>query len=219
MTHRVNPSSPPRNTAVLLFLKAPRSGDVKTRLARSIGNETALRAYRALVERQCSHLPERERTEVHFTPSDAEVEMQQWLGKDLALYPQAEGPLGVRLMHAVEGAFARGAHNVLCIGGDCPQLQQSHFEQVAATLNTDCDVVFGPSEDGGYYLIGLSAPHPQLFENIPWSTPHTLNASLQQAAKLGLRVKRLEMLYDIDELAELKRAIHAGCLPADLLAQ
>ena len=220
MTHRVNQFTPTRkDTAVLLLLKAPRSGDVKTRLAHSIGNEAALRAYRALVERQCSRLPERERTEVHFTPIDAEVEMQQWLGTDLALYPQAEGTLGVRLMRAIEGAFARGAHNVLCIGGDCPQLQQSHFEQAAAALNTDCDVVFGPSEDGGYYLIGLSAPHPQLFENIPWSTQNTLDASLQQAAKLGLRVKRLETLYDIDELAELERAIQTGCLPAEILAQ
>jgi glycosyltransferase A (GT-A) superfamily protein (DUF2064 family) len=80
-------------------------------------------------------------------------------------------------------------------------------------------VVFGPSEDGGYYLIGLNAPHPQLFANIPWSTPNTLDASLQQAAKLGLRVKLLETLYDIDELPELKRAIQAGYLPADLLAE
>jgi rSAM/selenodomain-associated transferase 1 len=203
----------------LLFLKAPRSGEVKTRLASSIGNAAAVRAYRALVEGQCRRLPQRASTEVHFSPRDAAIDLQQWLGNDLTLYPQAGGTLGTRLLCAVEDAFARGADKVLCIGGDCPQLDQQHIEQATAALHSDCDVVFGPSEDGGYYLIGLNAPHPQLFANIPWSTPNTLDASLQQAAKLGLRVKLLETLYDIDELPELKRAIQAGYLPADLLAE
>lgn len=199
--------------SILLYLKAPRRAYVKTRLAHTIGHERALATYRALVERQCRQLPENERIEIHFTPNDADFEMRQWLGHDYHYYPQAEGELGPRLAHSVEAAFDRGAGTVLCIGGDCPQLCQTHFEQASATLNEGYDVVFGPSEDGGYYLIGLKSPQPKLFEDIPWSTRSTLDSSLQRAAELGLRVKLLETLYDIDEVNELERAIATGLLP------
>ena len=74
-------------------------------------------------------------------------------------------------------------------------------------------MVFGPSEDGGYYLIGLNAPHPKLFQNIPWSSPTTLDASLKRAEGLGLSIKLLETLYDIDEVTDLERAIQQGLLP------
>ncbi len=204
-------------TSILLFLKAPRRGYVKTRLAHSIGPERALATYRALVEGQWLRLPKRERIEVHFTPSDAEFEMRQWLGHEHNFYPQSEGELGARLKLSVQGAFERGATTVFCIGGDCPELNQKHFEQASAALNIDCDVVFGPSEDGGYYLIGLNSPHPELFQDIPWSTRNTLDASLKQAAKLGLQVKLLETLYDIDEIAEMHRAIDDGHLPAEIM--
>jgi glycosyltransferase A (GT-A) superfamily protein (DUF2064 family) len=84
-------------------------------------------------------------------------------------------------------------------------------------LQEDCDVVFGPTEDGGYYLIGLNAPQPELFQDIPWSSRNTLDASVQKAASLGLRVKLLEMLYDIDEVTELQRAIADGRLSAKIM--
>ena len=215
----MQPTSQPKpHSAVVLLLKAPRSGEVKTRLARSIGAGAALRTYRALVERQCQQLPRHWHSEVHYSPPAAAQQMQQWLGQPHQFYPQADGDLGVRLREAITAALQRGAKTVICIGGDCPQLQHGHFEQALAALNSDCDVVFGPSEDGGYYLIGVQAPHPQLFDAIPWSCDNTLAASFHQAARLGLRVQCLATLYDIDELPELQRAIQAGCLPPALLA-
>lgn len=204
-------------SAILLFLKAPRKGHVKTRLAHTTGPERALQAYRALVERQWAELPKHGRIEVHYTPNDADFEMRQWLGHEHEFYAQAEGELGVRLEHSVEEAFERGAKVVFCIGGDCPKLDQSHFEQASAALANDCDVVFGPCEDGGYYLIGLNAPQPELFQEIPWSSRNTLSTSLEKAEALGLRVKLLETLYDIDEIAELQRAIDDGRLPSEIM--
>jgi len=205
-----------KSSAILLFLKAPRRGHVKTRLAHTTGPERALKTYRALVERQWTQLPDHGQIEVHYTPNDADFEMRQWLGDAHGYYPQSEGELGVRLEHSVECAFARGAKAVFCIGGDCPKLDQSHLEQAAAALE-QCDVVFGPCEDGGYYLIGLNAPHPELFKDIPWSSRNTLDSSLKKAAELGLRVQLLETLYDIDEITELKRAIDDGHLPPEIM--
>ena len=103
----------------------------------------------------------------------------------------------------------------MCIGGDCPKLDYVHLEQTATALESDYDVVFGPSEDGGYYLIGLNAPYPELFRGIPWSTTTTLDESLKQAARLELIVLQLETLYDVDGIAELDRALNEGLLKID----
>ncbi|MFT5837491.1 MAG: rSAM/selenodomain-associated transferase 1 [Candidatus Azotimanducaceae bacterium] len=198
--------------SILLFLKAPRRGHVKTRLAHHVGSERALRAYRALVARQWTALPESANIEVHYTPHDATVEMQHWLGKEEAYYLQSEGELGARLGTSVKAAFERGARTVTCIGGDCPQLHKRHFHEADQLLDDGHDVVFGPSEDGGYYLIALRSPFSELFEDIPWSTQHTLKASLEKAERLNLKVGMLETLYDIDEVAELERALADGLI-------
>ena len=198
--------------AILLFLKAPRRGHVKTRLAHHVGSKRALEVYRALVVRQFSALPASKHIEVHYTPHDAEFEMQKWLGADHAFYPQSEGELGARLEHSVECAFQRGARSIACIGGDCPTLQERHFEEADGLLDSGHDVVFGPSEDGGYYLIALRRPLPELFRDVPWSTRSTLHASLDRAAELDLKVGLLETLYDIDEVSELERALADGLI-------
>ncbi|MDQ8206494.1 TIGR04282 family arsenosugar biosynthesis glycosyltransferase [Coraliomargarita sp. SDUM461003] len=208
-------------SAILIFLKAPHKGYVKTRLAHDVGPERALQVYRALVMRQCSALPTQAQLEVHYTPSDAGPEMQKWLGRTASYFPQKEGDLGTRLQGAIEQAFKRGAQTVTCIGGDCPQLETKHFEQANQLLAKGHDIVFGPSEDGGYYLAALKAPIPELFQDIPWSTGETLQVSLQRARDLQLKVGLLEALYDIDEVSELNRAladkrIQLECLPPDI---
>jgi len=199
-------------SAILLFLKAPRRGHVKTRLAHHVGSKRALEVYRALVARQWSALPASKLIEVHYTPHDAGFEMQKWLGGDHAYFPQSEGELGARLEHSVECAFQRGAQSVACIGGDCPLLEERHFNEAEQLLDSGHDVVFGPSEDGGYYLIALRRPLPELFRDVPWSTRNTLQASLDRAAELGLKIGLLETLYDIDEVSELERALADGLI-------
>ena len=201
-----------QNSVILSFLKAPRIGYVKTRLARSIGSKLALDVYRKLVERQLSEVPPDYHNEIHFTPGDAFQEMSDWLGKRYEFYPQCEGELGMRLESAVFNAFKRGAKQVICIGGDCPKLNRTYFEETTIALQCGYDVVFGPSEDGGYYLIGLNAPCIQLFQNIPWSTESTLEVSLERSAALNLSVKLLDTLYDVDEVSELNRAVRDGIL-------
>lgn len=204
-------------STILIFLKAPRADHVKTRLAQSIGPDLALRAYRSMVKRQLAEFSRADPIEIHFSPTDAGEEMCNWLGDGYTFYPQCEGGLGSRLEQAVIDAFARGAKSVICIGGDCPKLNHTHLEQTATHLQGDYDCVFGPSEDGGYYLVGLNSPQIELFRNIPWSTAETLKASLEKSSALNLRVKLLETLYDIDEVSELNRAIEDKALTVEPL--
>lgn len=206
--HRTNSGA----AAILFFLKAPRAGYVKTRLARSIGEAEALAAYRRLVERQSSELRGRYCTTVCYAPADAESELSEWLGQAFNYTPQCEGDLGRRLQEAVQDAFDQGARAVICIGGDCPGLCQAHVESAIAALDSGKDLVLGPTEDGGYYLIGLSASHAEIFDEIPWSQTSTLEATLQKAKSLKLDFDLLEELYDVDEVDDLERAAQDGLL-------
>jgi len=204
---------------VLLFLKAPRTGAVKTRLAASIGAQAALRIYRSLAEGQLERLPTGWPTEIHFTPSNGLQNMRRWLGVDRSYKPQAHGDLGERLSVAVEQAFAAGATSVLCIGADCPALDADHLKQAAQALASGADIVFGPANDGGYYLVGLNRPETAIFKNIPWSAENTLGVSLQTADQLGLGVQLLEPLHDVDTIEDLHRAVADGYLPEHFITK
>lgn len=202
-------------TAILLFLKAPRPGTVKTRLAQTVGEARATAAYRALVERQITALQKLESDfsiEIHYAPISAEPEMTEWLGPKTAFFPQYEGDLGERLEHAVASAFQRSAAHVICIGGDCPGLNAKHFNQTVEHLIAGQDLVIGPSEDGGYYLIATRRFIPELFRGIPWSASNTREATIQKANEMDLQTVFLETLYDVDTQAELNRAISNGQL-------
>lgn len=197
-------------THLLVFLKAPRIGFVKTRLAREVGEAQAHAAYVALVERQLAALPASVRVDVVFTPAEAEDELRDWLGGGFEYFAQVEGGLGERLDAAVAAAFERGAARVICIGGDCPGLGAETIAAADALLAEGKDLVFGPSEDGGYYLLGLRRPIPEIFTEIPWSGPDTLEASVKKAQALELSFGILETLYDVDRSVDLKRAVEDG---------
>lgn len=186
------------------MLKAPRIGDVKTRLGTQIGREVATDLYRELATHQVSAIPRDWQTEIYFSPADAREEMQEWLGATHAYHSQCEGDLGQRLTHAVAGAFDRGASSVIVVGGDCPDLDQGCLRRAQEALQT-ADVVLGPASDGGYYLIALRKNHPPLFDRIPWSTANVLNETLKRVAEAGLRCALLETKEDVDDLASLNR--------------
>lgn len=189
---------------VVLMLKAPQPGTVKTRLAADIGPAEAARVYRVLAERQLAAIPPDWPVEVHFAPAEAAAEMRAWLGPRPALFAQAEGNLGERLTQAVADAFSRRAPAALIIGGDCPELDAPTLLAAAETLRRH-PLVLGPATDGGYYLIGLTQPLPTLFADIPWSTERVLAATLRQAATLKLGVHLLPAKGDVDTLDDLQR--------------
>lgn len=138
----LNPQCPVR---ILLFLKAPTPGTVKTRLAETVGEAKATEIYKILVASQLQRLPKNRPLEIHFSPRDKEAEMRQWLGSEPSYYPQCEGNLGDRIEYAVSEAFQRGAGTVLCIGADCPSLLPHHLDQAAKILlSGQSDVCIGP---------------------------------------------------------------------------
>jgi len=195
-------TDPRKDDKILLFLKAPRAGFVKTRIGKTLGDDQALDIYRWLVRRLMGALPKGAAVEIHFAPADAGKEMEDWLGSEVLYTPQCEGDLGDRMEHAVLAAFEGGAKSVVCLGADCPSLMPEDIKDVVSKLEKGADAVFGPTHDGGYYLLGLRHFHSEIFREIPWSTERTLEVSLDRAANAGLKVGLLDKKSDIDEAAD-----------------
>lgn len=195
----------PRRRTLLLFAKAPTPGRVKTRLAAGIGEEEAAAVYRKLGRRVLEQVRGGAyRTVVCHDPPGAREEIARWLDADDVDYRPQEGPdLGARLERAIRRAF-RGADRVCVVGTDVPGVDRSCVEAAFHALETGADVCFGPALDGGYYLVALRAPRPELFRRIPWSTDRALEVSLARAEALGLRVATLDPLADVDTPEDLE---------------
>jgi rSAM/selenodomain-associated transferase 1 len=187
--------------AVILFVRAPDRGFVKTRLAADLGPDEALAIYRRLTEHTLAQLRavRRCRVVLYVTPPGRAGAVSDWLGNDLEIRLQDDGDLGERLASALDRTLTEGASSVLAVGADCPGMESGTIESAFREL-VRCDVVLGPALDGGYYLIGVKRRHPALFGGIPWSTPGTLSATLSAAASAGLSVALLEARRDIDTI-------------------
>ncbi len=204
---------PPR---IILFLKAPRRGGVKTRLAKVFGNERALRIYRALAEQQVRALPSGWPAEICFDPPDAGQEMRDWLGGRFSYRAQVGGDLGDRMANAVQSAFEEGESSVLCIGADCPGLGLTELMEAERMLNGKNDLVFGPARDGGYYLLGMKGYYPEVFAEIPWSASNTLEVSLDRARSAGRHISFLKEKVDIDVAEDWLEYLNAPQAPAEM---
>lgn len=189
---------------LILFLKAPRPGLVKTRLAVALGAEAACAAYRKLVETLLPRLGGLAGVELRFAPDDARRDIEPWLREGWRAAPQGPGDLGTRLARAMESAFAQGAKRVVVIGSDCPHVTTQDIADAWAAL-AGHDVALGPATDGGYWLIGLREPQPVLFTNIDWSTEKVLAQTLARADAAGLSVKLLRELADVDTPEDWRR--------------
>jgi uncharacterized protein len=198
-------------SAALVFVRAPRLGQVKTWLAAEIGPERGLRIHRRLVERVVRELRRVAEiaVEIHFTPADAEREMREWLGSDLHYVAQRTGDLGARMRAAFASAFAVGMRRVVLVGSDIPKLRAEHIVDALDALRTS-DVVIGPAHDGGYYLVALGEHLPEAFEGIDWGTEHVLRQTEARLAALGRSTFLLEPLSDLD---------HARDVPPGWLAE
>ncbi len=192
---------------LLVFLKAPRVGAVKTRLARDIGDELAVEVYRSLAREVLDATrptpQEGFRRVLCFAPPDAGPEIAAWAG-DERLEPQSVGDLGARMDEAFANSFARGSTKTVIIGTDSLDVGRTAVDAAFQALD-DADVVIRSAEDGGYTLIGLTRRQTALFEGIAWSTGAVLSQTLARAEAAGLRVESDGPDADIDDLAGLRR--------------
>jgi len=187
------------SAALAVFLKAPRLGTVKTRLASEIGGRQALRLYRVMVARTLASV---RRTDLDatlwFTPQDAGPEMRFWLGDGWDLRPQASGDLGARLLAA--GHAVPLGRPWIAIGVDCPRLT-GELLQGAVDVILSGSVVLGPATDGGYYLVGGTTPLPELFTGMPWGTDRVLDETRARLERAGAPWRELPELPDVDTAA------------------
>jgi len=200
---------------IIVFSRLPRPGNTKTRLIPALGPEGAADLQRQMTRRTLATV---DRTAA-LIDCDAEVrhtggarqEMAEAFGPNRRYVPQGDGDLGEKLRRAFADAFAAGTQRAVCIGSDCPAIGDELLADALRRL-ADHDLVLGPATDGGYYLIGMNRPHPDLFADIDWGTESVLAQTLARAASLGLRVGRLAELPDIDEPADLEhwQRISAG---------
>lgn len=198
------------NLALLIFVKDPEAGNVKTRLAADLGAERAARVYRGLAEAVIRPLvplaEEGIELTVCYAPSGSEAAVRRWLGPDLRYEAQWGESLSERLEYATSSAFARGASRAVVIGSDCPEVDADTVLRAFRALD-EREVVLGPAADGGYYLLGLSRPVPWLFRGMPWSTPSLFGATVDRLRAEGVHAAFLEEKRDVDRVGDLE---HAG---------
>lgn len=180
---------------VAVFAREPKLGCVKTRLASQIGAASALDCYIETLEIAISAASSHS-LEIWYEgqPSDS------WIKRCLSIKQQPDGDLGARMM----AAFCDGVD--LVIGSDIPFISSQYVNQAAELLSSE-DVVLGPTEDGGYCLIGLNRLVSQLFEDIAWSSSRVLAQTLAVARRESLTVGLLPMLWDIDDKTDYNRWI------------
>jgi len=209
--------------ALAVMTKAPQAGRVKTRLVPPLTPEEAaelnkcfLRDTAAAISSACSRRPvgdegktARSSPIAVYTPVGAESVYTDILPADFSLLPQRGDKFGERLYLAIEDLCKCGFDSLCLIDSDSPTVPAENFEQAVELLSTSEDrVVLGPSDDGGYYLIGMKKPHRHLFEQIDWSTERVFNQTMQRATEIGIEVKRLPTGYDVDDDASLRHLCH-----------
>ena len=190
--------------ALLIFAKNPKAGKVKTRLAATIGTDAALYVYKQLVEHTVSVTNCLPVDKIVFY-SDFVFDEDAWNTEHYLKQLQNGKDLGERMNNAFASTFKNGYDRIVIIGTDCPALNAEIIMNAFACLDK-YDVVIGPAEDGGYYLLGLKQLCSEVFENIPWSTSTVFDDTTRKCAALQLTYGLLPVLNDIDEENDLLKS-------------
>ncbi|CAN0235786.1 unnamed protein product [Chrysoparadoxa australica] len=200
---------------ILIFARAPVPGACKSRLARGIGTVRAARVYRAMLIQTVETAVGAGAMGVHLVCApDTRHPLFHQLRRRFGccLHRQPRGDLGQRMHRALAGRLRRGAGLVLLVGSDCPSLTVADLDDALAALNTGHDAVLGPTEDGGYALVGLRSPAGRLFRGVTWSTPRVIGQTRHRLRRLGWRWQETQPLADVDHPRDWYRARRAGWL-------
>jgi len=191
------------NPVLAVFAKTPHPGKVKTRLAPALSPEEGAELYHCMLQDTIARVRTLGVDTVIFYDGDEEFFRNFHPG--LKLFRQHQAGLGERLEAAFGQLAELGYRERVVIGSDAPDLPLSFIREAFDLLEAGKDVVFGPAEDGGYYLVGLSGGTADLFRGVPWSTSDVLAVSHQKARCAGLEVELISTWYDIDSYDDLLR--------------
>lgn len=197
------------DTALVIIARYPEAGKTKTRLARSIGDEATVQLYAAFLTDLARHFTGQE-YDVYWTFTPAHVDYAAFIASlvpefasSITCFPQQGADLAERLLYAFQWTHTHGYQNSILIGSDSPHITRDIIAEARDALN-EADVVLGPSDDGGYYLIAMHEPH-DVFSGIPMSTSVVTQRTIEQAERQGLTVQCIHPLFDVDELPDLLR--------------
>jgi len=191
---------------LLFFVKNPERGKVKSRLAASIGVDSAVRVYKNMVVHMLSKVKRGTfQLYVCFFPKDAQRSIKNWLGREVRYMPQHGKDLGERMRNGFAEAFSMGHKRVVLIGSDIPGLKIKYVNEAFKSLK-QMDAVIGPAYDGGYYLIGFKEKTfcPQVFEGIAWGTKNVFDETMTKLKRFKRVVCTLPYQRDIDTVEDLK---------------
>ena len=187
---------------LMIFIKNPVEGEVKTRLGSSIGSTNALQIYKKLLThtREVASQVETNRQVWYSSMID---HRDSWNKERFDKKLQSGSDLGERMSVAFQKAFEDGYGKVVIIGSDCADITSRHIKDAFHALNAK-DAVIGPSKDGGYYLLGLRKYTPDIFSGISWSTQEVFEQTVSRFEHLGLSYSVLDVLNDIDTIEDLR---------------
>lgn len=201
-------------TTLMMFAKAPIAGAVKTRLIPLVGAELAARLHQAFIRDMLEvslawasvrSTPQHPVRLVLATAGDPDHEVfEHARAQGLECWPQGDGDLGQRLSRMSARAFDEGTSSLIITGSDSPTLSPMHYQECMQRLEQGAQVVFGPSFDGGYYMVAMRGPYVRIFEQIPWSDEATLAHSLVRAREAGCDLALTQFWYDVDTKDDLK---------------
>jgi len=182
--------------ALIIFVKNPELGKVKTRLAVAVGEEKALEIYKLLLI-HTNKVTKKLLQDKWVFYSDLIDNNDLWDNDHYHKAVQSDGDLGEKMLDAFQRCFDKGYENICIIGSDLMAIDESVIQGAFISLNAD-DVVIGPAKDGGYYLLGMNKLHSSLFQDKKWSTESVLGDTLSNIKDQGLSYSRLDVLNDID---------------------
>lgn len=190
---------------LVIMAKAPRPGMVKTRLARSLPVSAVPGLYRCLLDDTVTLAQSLDGVEVAVMCPETDVEdLERTVGNAIPVVPQMGNGLAAALASVFAYFESAGYSRIVAFNSDSPHLPTSLL-QAAFELLENCDMVVGPTHDGGFYLVGAKMSHPTLFNTDSMGTKNALEELLTKARGLGLSVRLTDTFYDIDEAADLSR--------------
>lgn len=195
-----------KDERVLLFVKAPRKGLVKTRLSPDLSPDAILELYKCFVDDILEMLKQTPYPVLVFHhPADAGPEIAAWLGNDIPLRPQFGDDLGAKMAEAFRSVFADGCRRAVLMGSDLPNLPREIVRQAFENLSRR-DVVLGPANDGGYYMIGFNDTSfsPEMFQGMAWGTAGVFRKTLGIAGRRGRSAHLLPEWRDMDTAQDLR---------------